>query len=238
MKNQKFILIISLVFFSFIEGNYLQAACIVPTIAQTSTAPTIDGNIDAAWTTAPAQSIAKIVLGTPANNPAGQWRAMFDGTNFYFLIEVNDPDRRINGSWDGDAVELYIRNSAPAKQQIGFAYQTNTTPTRYGDYTGGTSFMRDVATTYNGTSGGYILEVSIPKTAMGFGAYTAGNSIFMEIAINETNNSGGTNRASQLVWNNTASDHHNSYANYTSAPTSLTNYTIRNVKDLFCAAAD
>ena len=84
----------------------------------TSTAPTIDGEIDAVWEEANSYEMGNSLAvkdGVPIENDAdlsGTWKALWDDNYFYILYEVND-DVRVRDSshqgnhWD-DSVELFI----------------------------------------------------------------------------------------------------------------------------------
>lgn len=171
------------------------------------------------WNTslAPAQTINTTTTGIPTNAPAGRWRAMYDATNFYFLIEINDTYRWGNpsstsGYWNGDAVEICVKTGTPAKNQIGFGYVSNGTPRVYGDYTASECKMADVTSNYSGNPG-YILEVRIPKSGIAQSSLTTGGELYMEVCVNQTSN--GTNRQAQLATYSSSDTHWNTYAGYT-----------------------
>ena len=201
--------------FFFYAGLDLFAA---RAIALTATAPTINGFIDDVWNTslAPAQYIDVAVTGTPTDMPGGRWRGMYDATNFYFLIEITDANRWGNATagnyWNGDAVEICLKNGTPVKRQIGFGYVSNGIPRRYGDYTDAEARMIDVVANYEGKSG-YVLEVRIPKEDMLLSGFTTGDELSMEVCLNQTSNT--TARQGQLASFFASDSHWNSFANYT-----------------------
>ena len=61
-------------------------------ISSTRSAPKIDGNIDAVWNAAPGFSIANVLGGTFKSDVelSGNWRALWDATNLYVLIDARD----------------------------------------------------------------------------------------------------------------------------------------------------
>ena len=73
------------------EAADLASAPLVVDITETLVAPTIDGTVDAAWSSALAHDIS-IISGTvtDANDLSGTWRSLWDSTNLYYLVEVTD----------------------------------------------------------------------------------------------------------------------------------------------------
>jgi uncharacterized protein YjdB len=177
--------------------------CTAPVIGFTSTAPTIDQSIDAAWNNVPAGTLNNVTLGAmPADFAGSKWRAMYDNTNLYVLVEVKD-NNKFNDSgaswWEDDVVEIFIdgdnsKGSAYDGQndfQLGF---------RYNDAAiniGGTSVTRTtgIAFAIQNVTGGYNLEVKIPWTTIGV-TPGLGNKIGFEVEVDDDDN-GGT-RDSQV----------------------------------------
>jgi hypothetical protein len=85
-------------------------------IAKTSTTPNIDGlGDDAVWATATAHSIDEFFQVT--DNPLDgdedlqiTWKALWDDTNLYVLVEVDDDEFVYDEStnWQDDSIEIYI----------------------------------------------------------------------------------------------------------------------------------
>ena len=76
-------------------------------VVQATTAPTIDGVIEAAWDDANAVTTAKQVQGTAA---VATVRTLWSGGTLYVLAVVPDPVVDVSGSdpWVQDSVELYV----------------------------------------------------------------------------------------------------------------------------------
>jgi regulation of enolase protein 1 (concanavalin A-like superfamily) len=164
----------------------------------TSTAPVIDQSIDAAWSAAPASAISKVTIGTmPADFSGSRWRALYDNTNLYVLVEVKDANK-FNDSgtswWEDDVVEIFIdgNNSKGATYdgvddfQLGFRYNDT------GIKIGGTSVNRTAgiqfAMNLNAT-GGYNLEVAIPWSTIG-ATPSNGKIVGFEIEVDDDDNGG------------------------------------------------
>lgn len=171
--------------------------CISPVIAQVSgTAPVIDNNIDAAWAIAPVSNISNVVLGGLPSDYAGMWRAMYDNTNLYVLVEVNDATRIADSGanwWEDDGVEIFIDgdNSKGAAYdglddfQLGFRWNDNTV------HTGGNSVTRTTGINFRlyATATGYNLEVAIPWSTIGT-TPSLGKPMGLEVQINDDDNNG------------------------------------------------
>ncbi|MDR0874342.1 MAG: gliding motility-associated C-terminal domain-containing protein [Prevotellaceae bacterium] len=118
--------IILSLFGALLVGSAIMAK---PAIGYTAIPPVIgDDVIDAMWLPITPTSIRLQNDGT--GSYAGQWRALYDDTHLYFLIEVKDNNPVNNTTnivdyYKGDAVELYISKDtiiANAYQQLGFGY--------------------------------------------------------------------------------------------------------------------
>ncbi len=77
-------------------------------VAQASTAPTIDGEIDDVWAGAAGVVTGKQVSGS--NTATAEVRTLWRDDTLYLLAEVTDPDVDVTGSdpWVQDSVELYV----------------------------------------------------------------------------------------------------------------------------------
>jgi Carbohydrate family 9 binding domain-like/Glycosyl hydrolase family 99/Secretion system C-terminal sorting domain len=174
--------------------------CIAPVLAFTTTAPTIDQTIEATWTKAPIANLTKVSFGTfPTDFTGSRWRAMYDATYLYVLVEVKDNtktnDSGVNWYLD-DAVEIFIdgNNSKGTSYdgnndfQIAFRYNDAAVYAGSGAIaTAGISFaMQDIA-------GGYNLEARIPWSALNT-TPSLGKSFGFEISVDDDDN-GGTRDA-------------------------------------------
>ena len=158
------------------EAADLASAPLVVDITETLVAPTIDGTVDAAWSSALAHNIS-IISGTvtDANDLSGTWRSLWDSTNLYYLVEVTD-DTLINDSvlqpWQDDSVEIFIDadNSKLGAYDLVNDFQYGF---RWSDpgavHTGSNSVPDTTGVVFNliTTASGYTLEASIPWTTLG-----------------------------------------------------------------------
>jgi hypothetical protein len=198
-------------------------------VALTCTAPTIDGDTtDVIWKIAPAITMTKVMNADPASlyqegsplgrqqldNPAGHWRALYDGQYLYFLVVVYDTNpvnNRANNYWAGDGVEIFLA-STTKYGQYGFGYAVGTPKT----YTNGSANFSSIQSVIKNFTGGYALEVRIPYTSIALPANAT--DIKMECGINQSN-SGNARSAQILTWT-TSNTLFSSSANYTDVPMS------------------
>jgi|GEM_PF-530266 len=175
--------------------------CTAPVIGFTSTAPVIDQSIDGTWNNVPSGTIGNVTVGSMPSDFAGsKWRAMYDNTNFYVLVEVKD-NNKFNDSgtswWEDDVVEIFIdgdnsKGSSYDGQndfQLGFRYNSATVNV------GGNSVNRTtgIVFTIQNVTGGYNLEARIPWSTIGVTA-TTGNRIGFDVSVDDDDN-GGTRDA-------------------------------------------
>lgn len=166
-------------------------------IKRTSTTPTIDGTIDAVWSSHTASELKNTNQPTisSAADLTVNWRAMWDATNLYILVEVTD-DAKFNDSgtetYKDDELEIYI--------DIG-----NNKPTTYGANDHQYTFRWNDATlvrethahstagitraTANPTSTTYVTEISIPWATMG-GTPAVDQLVGFEVMMNDDDNGG------------------------------------------------
>jgi hypothetical protein len=145
-------------------------------IPKTTTAPVIDGTKDAAWTL-PMLPITKLPDGTAPTNAAdfsGEWTTMWDDSNLYLFIDVNDnqkvTDSPTNEWYKDDHIEIIIdadgsRTSGPKQHQYymlrGGPFYKWVWPSGR-EVPGAQASMVEKA---NNT--GYRVEIKIPFSAMG-----------------------------------------------------------------------
>ncbi len=86
---------------------------------KTAQAPTIDGNIDSAWSAAPWQALDVLWLGAQSNYPtpqdfSGRFKILWDESQLYLLMDVTDDVIHdhyadpLDNYWNDDTVELFI----------------------------------------------------------------------------------------------------------------------------------
>ncbi|MBT1690595.1 sugar-binding protein [Dawidia soli] len=175
--------------------------CTSPVVALvTGTAPAINQTIEAAWSAAPIRNIANTILGGTPGDYSGRWRALYNSTNLYFLVEVNDATRMNDSGgnwWEDDVVEIFIdgNNSKGTSYdgandfQLGFRW--NDTAVKAGGNsvtnTAGINFAMYAA------GAGYVLEVAIPWSTIGV-TPALGNTIGLDVQVDDDDN-GGTRDA-------------------------------------------
>jgi len=186
---------------------------------------TIDGAIEPLWDSATLSPIDRTVDGTPAPDDAddlqGQWRAAWDDTNLYLLIEVTDDvvnDDNESGDAFGvsdDSPEVYLDldNSGNTASENGPAncfYDDNDVQLIFEDgitylgycNEGGANSGDDVpGVTFAevSTDDGYRVEVSIPWTSVASLTPVAGDVIGIDVHINDDDD--GSGRDHKLTWN-------------------------------------
>jgi uncharacterized protein YjdB len=171
--------------------------CTAPVIGFTSTAPVIDQTIDAAWSNVPAGTISNVTLGSMPGDFAGsQWRAMYDNTNLYVLIEVKDNNKFSDSGtswWEDDVAEIFIdgnNNKGTSYDgqndfQLGFRYNDPVIKVGQNSVTNTTGIVFAM----QNITGGYNVEVRIPWSTIGVAA-VLGNRIGLDIQVDDDDNGG------------------------------------------------
>jgi uncharacterized protein YjdB len=171
--------------------------CTAPVVALVSgTAPVINQTIEAAWSAAPSKTISNVTLGALPGDYSGKWRALYNSSNLYFLVEVNDATRTNDSGanwWEDDVVEIFIdgNNSKGTSYdgqndfQLGFRWNDA------GIKVGGNSVTNTAGIAFNmyATASGYNLEVSIPWTTIGV-TPVLGNTIGLDVQVDDDDNGG------------------------------------------------
>lgn len=176
----------------------------------TTTAPTIDGSVDALWQSAPSYALTNVVLGsgTPtAADIAVSYRALHDGTNLYLLVEVTD-DNLVNDSgfqdWQDDGIELYLDGNRSGgssydgvdDRQIVFRWNDPTVYTSLPSAPLPSGLQRMSANTPTG----YRLEVKLPLAQINVGT-SAGTEFGLDLYVIDDDDGG--NRDHKLAWHST-----------------------------------
>ena len=189
-------------------------ACEAPVIVRTTTAPVIDGTKDAVWNSAPAASIANRLYNGTGSNMAGfsaQWKALYDNTNMYILVEVTKPTAYPNffapaddEQWwtNSDAIEIYFdgdnskQNARPGNTDLrAYRFRYNqpvelTSPVIVGD----DDIIDNVNFQYAAIdTRSWLLEVSIPLADINV-IPTDGRIIGFDVAVNVVSNDSGSGR--------------------------------------------
>ena len=157
---------------------------------------TIDDNIEALWLNTPHMEINNVTVGLRTPDFYAQWKAMFDETNLYVLVEVND-NTLLNDSgaewYKDDCVEMFIDgdNSSGSSYdgindfQYGFRWDDD--EIQLGNNS--VSNTNGINHLLYATEVGYNLEVSIPWSTIGV-TPSAGSVIGFDVAIDDDDNGG------------------------------------------------
>jgi len=167
-----------------------------PAFYHTDVGVSIDDQIDETWLNTPEMGINNVTVGVRTEDFQAQWRGLFDATNLYLLVEVND-DVLINDSGAGwymdDVVEVFIDadNSSGSTYdgindfQFGFRWDDNTIQI------GNNSVSNTTGIQYSqyATAVGYNLEVAFPWTLLGVNPGTL-SVIGFDVAVGDDDNGG------------------------------------------------
>jgi fibronectin type 3 domain-containing protein len=195
------------------SGNSNQASSTPGTapqaqIAYATTAPVIDGNIDAIWANAPLYAMSNLVGTLPAGaNLTASYQLLWDTTNIYVLAIVQDSTLIANTDPTiGDSFEFYIdgdHNGGTTYDSNDWQYilpWNSATIEEWQHGAQGTNTTGVACSTVNIT-GGYRLEAKIPWSDIGV-TPAANNLVGIDFGINDSNVSG--TRACKIFWNTTA----------------------------------
>ena len=159
----------------------------------------IDGLIDSVWSTVATHSLDNLVFGSVSSDAdlSGSWRALWDASNLYYLVEVSD-DILLNdsgASWPkDDAVEIFIdadnsdHTSYDGINDFQYAFRWNDLSVILGDNSkpDATGVVFDLVA----TTDGYRLETAIPWTTLGV-TPSVGAVIGMDVAADDDDGEGG-----------------------------------------------
>ncbi|ABG59303.1 CHU large protein; esterase-related protein, CBM9 module, carbohydrate esterase family 1 protein [Cytophaga hutchinsonii ATCC 33406] len=173
-------------------------------IYQTGSAPTIDGTVDGLWSSFPSTGITKNNTGTISSGTdlSGNWKAMWDASNLYVLVQVTDDVKRNDGGTDvynDDGVEVYIDLGNTKATTYGTNDQQYTF--RWNDVTAAYEInghpVTGITKGISNTATGYIVEVSIPWSTIG-GTASLNSFQGFEVMINDDDDGGA--REGKLAW--------------------------------------
>ncbi|MFQ3575581.1 MAG: glycosyl hydrolase family 8 [Cytophagales bacterium] len=178
-------------------------------INRTSTAPIIDGTMDAIWNGVTPQNITKVILPSvsSAADLSGSFRALWDNQFFYIIATITD-DVKINDSqnvWEDDGVELFfdfgnkkLSSYAATDVQYTFRWNDNTIHVNpSGRPTSGINFSMV------GTATGYVFEARIPWANYQVSPQV-GQLHGFDIHLNDDDNGGA--RDGKMAWNSSSDD--------------------------------
>lgn len=139
-------------------------------IAQTPTAPTIDGQPDELWNAAPAHAIAHILNGEVKSDAdlSGSWKALWDAQNLYVLVDVTDDAVSFNEKqpwYSQDGIEIYVDADDSKKKSYDYVNDYQLAFLSNGSLNfGQNSARKDIVPNSKvvKTAAGYRLEAALP----------------------------------------------------------------------------
>ncbi len=167
-----------------------------PAIYHTNSAISIDETIEMAWFGTPEMGINNVTVGSRTSDFAAQWKGLWDDTNLYLLVEINDEAlfRDSGAGWYmDDGIEVFIDgdNSSGGSYdgvndfQFGFTWSD-------ADIKIGNNSINDV-TGINfalyATEVGYNLEASFPWNTIGVNPHSLSH-IGFDVAVDDDDNGG------------------------------------------------
>ena len=193
----------------------MQGAPLVAQIAFASTAPAIDGAVDAIWSQATSYSLQQISINNgPASPPApanisANFKGLYNATNLYVLIEVTDDSRSTDSPtdwWTDDSTEIFLDGNLSQgstydganDRQLAMTFANAAMIAGSGGLPvpAGAQFARAV------TSGNsYRIEAVLPLSALGITSQV-GYRFGFEVAVNDDDDGGPLNY--RLNWNDAA----------------------------------
>ena len=177
------------------------AAVVMPA----SQPPAIDGTIADAWKTAPQYKLENVFYTPPtsSNDLSASYRAMWDHSNLYLLVEVTDDVLRHDSPpdqwYESDSVEVYIDGDdamGPAYGENDFQYAfiwDKTSPQMLESKHNRTNGVQYAIVT---TQNGYRVAASFPWSTIG-GKPAAGAKIGLDVHVND-NDTG--KRKTKISW--------------------------------------
>jgi hypothetical protein len=180
---------------------------------KSTTAPVIDGKIDDSWDASAVYKINTLIIGSVPSeeDPSGRFRLQWDENNLYLLVDVTDPDKKIDNEppavWKDDSIEVYLDgDNSKAAQYDGNDHQYMFRRDDPAVYELKTDNTKGVVLAQTDTDNGYIMEIQFPWSVLGAKAAN-GAEVGFQIQINDDDN--GQNRDSQITWWGTSDQAHN-----------------------------
>ncbi|MGN6645544.1 MAG: sugar-binding protein, partial [Cytophaga sp.] len=179
-------------------------------VYQTGSAPTIDGTVEGLWNNYGSSTIGKTISGTVSSSSdlSGNWKAMWDASNLYVLVQVTDDVKRNDGGTDvynDDNVEIYIdmgntkgTTYGSNDQQYTFRWNDATSVYEINGHS-----VAGISRAITNTASGYIVEVSLPWSTMG-GTASVNALEGFDVMINDDDDGGA--RDGKLAWMATTDD--------------------------------
>ena len=173
-------------------------------VAHTHAAPQIDGEIDAQWSRSATAHLIDYSgdVTTIPSNPGASWRAAWDSTSLYLLVEVSDntPFDDSAAIWHDDSIAIYIDPNLSRGATYDGVDDTNF---YIGRNDNALSMDNDPMALANVTvatvnsASGYVKEIAIPWSELGI-VPSAGLQVGLELHLNDDADGGGND--TELAW--------------------------------------
>ena len=183
-------------------------------VIQTTSAPTIDGTIDAQWSNFPSVKLLNSVNGKFNSDINATYSLTYNSAGLYIMVYVTD-DAVTTGSssgntYDQDGIELFFDVGNTDKTtytgnandlQFGFLYYTGATPPAIINYHGSSTGASYAAKTISSPTPGYVMEIKMPWSTLGLGSMpTSGTYMGFDVGVNDNDGGGSAVRTDQLSW--------------------------------------
>jgi hypothetical protein len=175
-------------------------------ILSVSTPPVIDGKEDEIWKTASVQPIVTPIINTMPLSSSSQFRVLYDMTNLYVLVDINDDKLRNDSpeAWYDDSVEFYVdgdnTKKGPGLEGNARQYTFGWTAT---DIQGTNTDVTGVEFAQVDTPTGWRLEIKLPwQSLLGAGA-PVGKLIGIDCFYDDDDLNTGV-QESQVAWHSKA----------------------------------
>jgi hypothetical protein len=176
-------------------------------------APLIDGLVDQVWTTAPRQTLQRLLVGDEApgtDDLAVTFRLLYDQQHLYLLIEEQDENGKDDSGetwWEDDTTELFLDGDQSAGSsydgvndfQLAFRWRDPIVHAGVNSRPVPTNLRHQMVDTNSGCR----LEIAIPLNAIGVSAQT-GYTFGLELQVNDDDDGGP--RDHKIAWQATVDD--------------------------------
>ncbi len=167
-----------------------------PAIYRTDDSIIIDEAIEMAWFSTPEMGINNVTVGSRTSDFSAQWKGLWDATNLYLLVEVNDEAlfRDSGAGWYmDDGVEVFIDGdnssggSYDGVNDFQFGFTWNDEVIKIGNNS--INDITGINFALYATEVGYNLEASIPWSTIGVNPELR-SDIGFDVAIDDDDNGG------------------------------------------------
>lgn len=204
---------------TFSASQTPRAADQVMQIPKATTAPAIDGALDATWPTGPTLELTanNLTTGLANSDLKGDFRWAWDDTYLYVCAVVTDPTPMLNPNhgfdiWNGDAIEIFVgpKNvtqsggmQATDTQIIISAQPQDASGTAEYYWYNSRADQPHIDAVVKPSTGGYTIEAAIPLSGLYIDSVTTPDQLRFDFGLDDGS---GTQRITQYIWNGSESD--------------------------------